>query len=827
MRDYSKTKDQLTKELTELRRKFSELDKLDSERRRVEEAEKASEARYLDLYENAPDMFVSVDAETSKIIRCNQTLANALGYTKEEVIGKPLSFIYHPDCEDVRKKAFRSFVETGEVKNVDLQLKRKDGSKIDVMLNVSAVRDEEGKVIYSRSVLRDITERKRALEALGKSEEALKDANEALEMRVEERTAELSCEIEERKLAEEALRESEATVRSILNATSDTFILVSADGVILAINQAGAERMGKSPEELQGTDVFSHFAPDLAEERKRRIDEVFRSGKPACFEDQRDTYVFNNSIFPIFGEKGVVDRVVIAAQEITERKQADKEFRKLSLAVEQSPVTVVITDTDGNIEYVNPKFTELTGYSYDEVIGQNPSILKSGEHTPEFYEDLWKTITSGNEWRGEFHDKKKNGELYWEEASISPIIDENAVITHFLAVKEDITEKKLAEEALRESEEKFRTLFEESKDAIYIGTPDGKILDCNPTSVELLGFSSMEEFMQLENIAQVYDDPKDREALITELKRKGFIKDIEVALRRKDGEKIFVIVTIDQVMDEGGNITAFRAIAHDITERKRAEEALQISETNLVKAQEVAHIGSWHLNLLENNLLWTDENYRIFGVPKGTPMTYEGFLEVVHPEDRDYVDKRWKAAIEGEPYDIEHRLLIGNEVKWVREKAELNFDDNGNATSGVGITQDITERKRAEVVKEELQAQLIQAQKMEAVGTLAGSVAHDFNNILTVVKTMTSMALSKNGDNLKLKEWLEPVRNASNRGINLVHQLLTFSQRKPVELESINLNDTIDDLLEMLRSLITEDISIEQDLKHGLWNIYADKGRVE
>lgn len=140
----------------------------------------------------------------------------------------------------------------------------------------------------------------------------------------------------------------------------------------------------------------------------------------------------------------------------------------------------------------------------------------------------------------------------------------------------------------------------------------------------------------------------------------------------------------------------FAAIFEDITKRKRAEEALVESEGNLVRAQEVAHIGSWSIDLLEDNLIWTDQNYKIFGISKGTPMNYEKFIEIVHPEDRDYVDNKWSAAIKGDPYDIEHRLLVDNEVKWVREKAELSFDDNGNAVSGVGITQDITERKRTE-----------------------------------------------------------------------------------------------------------------------------------
>lgn len=125
-------------------------------------------------------------------------------------------------------------------------------------------------------------------------------------------------------------------------------------------------------------------------------------------------------------------------------------LRMLNRAVEQSPTTVLITDTRGNIEYVNPQFSKLTGYTYEESIGRNANIVKSGNHPPEFYKHLWKTITSGKEWRGEFHNRKKNGELYWESASISPVIEENLAITHFIAVKEDITERKRMEDALKQ-----------------------------------------------------------------------------------------------------------------------------------------------------------------------------------------------------------------------------------------------------------------------------------------------------------------------------------------------------------------------------------------
>jgi len=137
-------------------------------------------------------------------------------------------------------------------------------------------------------------------------------------------------------------------------------------------------------------------------------------------------------------------------------------------------------------------------------------------------------------------------------------------------------------------------------------------------------------------------------------------------------------------------------LEQEITEHRKAKEALLESEQDLNRAQVVAHTGSWRLDIRHNQLLWSDETYRIFGTPRSTPMTYETFLSIVHPEDREYVDHKWAAALRGEPYDVEHRIIVGDEVKWVREKAELEFDSKGELKGGFGTVQDITERKRIE-----------------------------------------------------------------------------------------------------------------------------------
>lgn len=166
------------------------------------------------------------------------------------------------------------------------------------------------------------------------------------------------------------------------------------------------------------------------------------------------TFPVEISLSPIKTGHGML--AVAAIRDITDRKKAEGDLRKLSSATESSPASVVITNPEGTIEYVNPRFSEVTGYSIEEAVGQNPRILKSDKQPPEFYQDLWETISSGDTWRGEFANKKKSGEIYWESASISPIIDDNGEVTHFVAVKEDITERKKMDETLQEHLEQLK-----------------------------------------------------------------------------------------------------------------------------------------------------------------------------------------------------------------------------------------------------------------------------------------------------------------------------------------------------------------------------------
>lgn len=315
----------------------------------------------------------------------------------------------------------------------------------------------------------------------------------------------------------------------------------------------------------------------------------------------------------------------------TERKKTEEELHKLSRAVEQSPATVVITDSEGTIEYVNPKFAQLTGYTSAEAIGQNPRILKSGEQPPEFYQELWKTITHGEEWRGEFHNKKKNGDFYWEFALISPIKNDEGVITHFVGVKEDITERKKAEEALRESEERYRDLYEHAPNAYFsINAVDESVLRCNSAGLQLLGYDK-ETITRMKVLDLYADTPhgisKARE-ILKRFQAGESIRDVELQMKRKDGQPIWISLTVEPLTDQDGNVVESRSMVIDISERKRADEALQKARDELERrveertaelkqeikerkqAAEALRKSEDHLRHLSSQLLTAQENER-------------------------------------------------------------------------------------------------------------------------------------------------------------------------------------------------------------------------
>ncbi len=266
-------------------------------------------------------------------------------------------------------------------------------------------------------------------------------------------------EITERKKADEELKEGRRRYKELTDLLPQTIFEMNNEGILTFMNQSAFKMLRYTPEDFKrGISIYDCLVPKDREEARLLIQKMFKQENKQGTEYaalRKDGTTFPIIIFfsPILKEEKVIGRRGILI-DITERKKYEEELRKLSRAVEQSSNSIIITDRTGNIEYVNPWFTKLTGYTFDEVKGKNPRILKSGYSEADVYKSLWDTIISGKTWRGEFHNLKKNGEFYWESTSISPIVNTEGEITHFIAIKEDITEKKLIHEELIKSKEK-------------------------------------------------------------------------------------------------------------------------------------------------------------------------------------------------------------------------------------------------------------------------------------------------------------------------------------------------------------------------------------
>ncbi|MBU4426851.1 MAG: PAS domain S-box protein, partial [Proteobacteria bacterium] len=309
--------------------------------------------------------------------------------------------------------------EQDVVHDFELRVSKRDGTVIHVRDRVKAVRDASGRMIYQEGSLEDITERKQA---------------------------------------EEALKESESRYRTLVECSTDAILMIDKERDIIHCNHACLDLFGYERGEIEGKSIriihksdqsFYSFG-DIAYPIIERIG-YFRTEWDFLRKDGTVIPV-ETVTSPIRSSDGAIEGYIAVIRDITKRKQAEEERIRLSTAIEQSAESVVITDREGTIKYVNPAFESVTGYSRQEAIGQNPRIIKSNKHVKEFYSDLWDTIISGKVWRGRLTNKKKDGTLYEEEATISPVNNTSGEIINFVAVKRDVTEEIKLEDKLRQAQ---------------------------------------------------------------------------------------------------------------------------------------------------------------------------------------------------------------------------------------------------------------------------------------------------------------------------------------------------------------------------------------
>ena len=353
-------------------------------------------------------------------------------------------------------------------------------------------------------------------------------------------------------------------------------IIIHQDGVIKLVNDAVLEFFDVNKiDDVIGESALKFVHKDSIEEAVNNIESVLSGGvseiknyKFINFYGEPRDVISKSSLFFIDNRPAVL----VSFMDITEYKKNEEKLNVIIKGVESSPASIVVTDVNGDIEYVNPKFCDVTGYSEDEVIGKNTRILKSNTYKPEFYEKMWKVITSGKSWRAEMLNKRKNGELFWEYAIISPIKNEKGIISNYIAIKEDITRRKEIESKLIKNERYFKTLFETAPDGIFEINKEGTIINCNREFANSV--NSLKDRI-IGTSASVYIKNKDKfKELFAKLKEKGSVES-ELIQHNSDGSTIVVWRSkVTAIYDKDNNFTGALIYNRDISEIKETEQLL-------------------------------------------------------------------------------------------------------------------------------------------------------------------------------------------------------------------------------------------------------------
>lgn len=466
---------------------------------------------------------------------------------------------------------------------------------------------------------------------------------------------------------------------------------------------------------------------------------------------------------------------------LKKRKINTKLEMKYQNIIESIHEAFVIGDVDGNLIFANDTFCTLYGFESNEI----KNLTLKDYIAPESLEivlDRHFKMCNGLPVSDnfEFQAIKKNGTKIWLEANVS-VIKEKGKIIGTQAFEWDITERKLVEESLRKSEEKYRSLYENAQEGIFQTTVDGKYLSVNPALAKILGYESTEELIKsVENIGdERYENPQQRELFLYTILRDGFIKGFEYKVKRKDGSIIWLYEDSNVVKDEFGEIKYFEGFVFDITDRKKAEEALKESEYWLRESQRVGQIGSYILDI--ENGLWTcsADLDNIFGINSEFEKTISSWNNLVHPNDKDDMMRYFLSKVlgEGKEFDKEYRIIrvYDNSVRWVWGRGELKFNNNGKAIQMFGTIQDITERKNSEVELWKAKEKAEESDKLKTsfLQNMSHEIRTPLNGIIGFSQLLLdyeSMSKSEIEENIKL------INDSSDRLLGIVNDVLEISR---------------------------------------------------
>jgi PAS domain S-box-containing protein len=644
-----------------------------------------------------------------------------------------------------------------------------------------------------------------------------KPAYEELERRVEE----LEKRILEQERAYASLTEEAETLEFLLNAFSETAILVDREGVILEINETAARRLGKTVDAMIGTELVGHFPPDLTAYRKAWGDEVVRTHQPVHFQDERVGRIYDTQAYPVFDRQGKVRAVAVYSRDITENVQTvqsllenEESFRSLA---ENANDGILIAAGEGTHVYANRRACEITGYTIDELLARGIRDVAHPDEAAGIVRRFEKRI------RGEKTQKQYETRIIRKDGTTLPI-EITASRTMWrgepstLVIMRDVTERSQMERDLRRSEERFRAIFEGALDAIFILDPEtGRVLDANPAASEML-LRDDEEIVgrhYLEFFPAHWKGTMEKAyaGLFEEEER---VVGVEAGMMRSDASEVPVEVLGQLIQIDG--VPVIHALARDVTDRKRMDKNLRDSEEQFRTLAEAALTGIY---------IFQDRKFRYANPALGRIFGYEvnelvdklGPIDLIYPEDREAANDHARQCLEGREEGSSVFSFRG--VQRGGKVIDCEVLQAGIVYRGrraiIGTLLDVTRRRRME-------QELLKTQKLESLGVLAGGIAHDFNNILTAISTNISMAKLYGELEEDISEMLGDAEKASIRARNLTQQLLAFSRGGAPVRRTVSAAKIIREHTEF--ALSGSNVKCKYSIPEDLRSVEADEGQI-
>ena len=752
-----------------------------------------SEKRMRELVESLDAIVWEAEAKNFQFTFVSKRAKEILGYPIDKWLTEPSFFFdhIHPDDREKVYAHFRSAAATDDDKTLTYRMVAAPGHEVWLRNKLRGVRNADGLICRLHGLMLDITGRKRAEDALRRSEGSLAEA---------QRIAHVGSW--ESDVATDCLQWSDEVYR----------IFGLAKGEFDGTNEA----------------FFRLVHPDDRERVREASQNALAGRGPYDLEhrilrpDGSIRYVHENAEIVLDGS-GKALRMIGAIHDISEHKQARealeeaaKRFKLVNLATQDA---IFDWDLNAGAVWRNENYQHLFGLPEASPAGE---VLWSDRLHPE---DRHRALAiEETALASEISSFTMEYRLRCPDGSFASVVQRSHIVRdstgrpiRMIGALTDITGRKRIENALRESEEKFRKAFMTGADAYYIATlKEGKIVEANDRFREVFGYSREEVIGKTSLQLGLFANPADRQKLVSEIRSKGYARDLELKGRRKDGAVVTVLISANVL--EGSNEQMTLGVVRDITEQKTAEQALVRLRQAMDASGEVIFMTDCEGVITLTNPEFT----RLYGytpeevVGKKSPRILKS-----GSMSEDWYATFWRTIMQKQVAKGEfvNKTKDGRLV-CVESSANPVLDEHGEITGFLAIQRDVTSRKH-------LEEQFLQAQKMEAVGRLAGGVAHDFNNLLTIINGYSQLLKEGLETHHSLSPYIDEILKAGDRASVLTRQLLAFSRRQVLAPKILDLNQVVANVEKMLRRLIGEDIELCTVLSPDLWHVQADPGQVE